>query len=70
MRLNLDAIAEQKGKLDHVTSRLAHLDFTLQEAQSTIRTLQHERELAEHVERSIAELRARTRSTEPGLPDH
>jgi hypothetical protein len=32
----------------------------MQEAQNTMRTLQHERELAERIEQSIKQLRART----------
>ncbi len=36
----------------------------MQEAQNTLRTLQHERELAERIEQSIKQLRTR-RTTKP-----
>jgi hypothetical protein len=35
----------------------------MQEAQNTLRTLQHERELAERIEQNIAQLRTRTALT-------
>ena len=42
--------------------RSAQLEFMLQEARNTLRTLQHERELAERIEQGIKQLRAGRRS--------
>jgi len=36
----------------------------MQDAQNTLRTLQHERELAERIEQSIKQLRSRSPKTE------
>ena len=41
-------------------------EYTLQEARNTLRTLQHERELAERIELGIKQLRSRTAATEGG----
>ena len=49
-----------KALIDHVADKLGRLDFMMQEAQNTLRTLQHERELAERIEQSIRQLRARS----------
>ena len=38
----------------------------LQEARNTVRSLQHERELAERIEQGIKQLRAKTVKTEDG----
>jgi len=38
----------------------AKLEFMLQEARNTLRTLQHERELAERIEQGIKRLRSTT----------
>jgi hypothetical protein len=58
--VNLETLGEQKAVIDHVAEKLARLEFMMQEAQNTMRTLQHERELAERIEQSIKQLRART----------
>jgi chromosome segregation ATPase len=60
VRVNLETLGEQKAVIDHVAVKLARLDFMMQEAQNTLRALQHERELAERIEQNIAQLRART----------
>jgi DNA repair exonuclease SbcCD ATPase subunit len=60
VRINLESIGEQKALVDHVGVKLARLEFVMQEAQSTHRALQHERELAERIELSIAQVRTRT----------
>jgi hypothetical protein len=58
--VNLEALGEQKAIIDHVSGKVTQLEFTLQEARTTLRTLQHERELAERIEQGIKKLRART----------
>lgn len=45
---------------------MAALDFAVQEAQTVLRTLQRERELAQRIEQSIQQLRARTSRLDPG----
>jgi hypothetical protein len=47
-----------------VSEKVTKLEFTLQEARSTLRTLQHERELAERIEKGIKQLRSRTERAE------
>ena len=58
--VNLETLGEQKSVIDHLTEKLARVDFTMQEAQNTLQTLKHERELAERIERSIKQLRTKT----------
>ena len=58
--MNLETLGEQKAVIDHVADKLSRMEFVMQEAQNTLRTLQHERELAERIEQSIKQLRART----------
>jgi Asp-tRNA(Asn)/Glu-tRNA(Gln) amidotransferase C subunit len=60
VRMSLETLGEQKTVIDHVAEKLARLEFMMQEAQNTTRTLQHERELAERIEASIKQLRSRT----------
>jgi hypothetical protein len=43
---------------------VAQLEFMLQEARNTLRTLQHERELAERIEIGIKQLRQKTSKTD------
>jgi chromosome segregation ATPase len=59
VQINLDMLGEQKAVVDHVAEKAAQLDFVLQEARNTLRTLQHERELAERIERGIKKLRSK-----------
>ena len=58
--VNLETLGEQKSVIDHLTEKLARVDFTMQEAQNTLQTLKHERELAERIEESIKQLRTKT----------
>ena len=60
VRINLETLGEQKAVIDHVAEKAAQLDFMLQEARNTLRSLQHERELAERIEKGIKQLRAKT----------
>ncbi len=66
VRLNLETLGEQKAVIDHVAEKAAQLEFMLQEARNTLRTLQHERELAERIEQGIKKLRATSGSGEGG----
>ena len=59
MHVNLESLSEQKAVVDHVAEKVAQLEFMLQEARNTLRTLQHERELAERIELGIKQLRSR-----------
>ncbi len=59
INLNLEMLSEQRAVVDHVGEQLARLDFTVQEAQNTLRALQREREVAERVEQGIKALRNR-----------
>ncbi|HEX6018633.1 MAG TPA: hypothetical protein VFZ28_11075 [Burkholderiaceae bacterium] len=60
LQVNLEMLGEQRAVIDDVGEKLARLDFTVQEAHSTLRALQRERELAERIERGIKALRARS----------
>ena len=53
-------LSEQRAVIDHVGEKLARLDFTVQEAQNTLRALQREREVAERIEQGIKALRTRS----------
>ena len=64
VRINLETLGEQKAVIDHVAEKVAQLEFTLQEARNTLRTLQHERELAERIEQGIKQLRSKTTQAE------
>ena len=59
INVNLEMLSEQRAVIDHVGEKVARLDFTVQEAQNTLRALQHEREVAERVEQGIKALRTR-----------
>ena len=60
INLNLEMLGEQRAVIDHVGEKLARLDYTVQEAQNTLRALQREREVAERIEQGLKALRART----------
>ena len=60
IRVNLETVGEQKAVVDHLTEKLGHVEFIMQEAQNTLRMLTSERELAERIEQSIKQLRTRT----------
>jgi predicted component of type VI protein secretion system len=66
VRINLETLGEQKAVIDHVAEKVAQLEFVLQEARNTLRTLQHERELAERIEQGIKQLRSKTAKSEDG----
>jgi hypothetical protein len=57
VRLNLETLGEQKAVVDHVMDNFNRLTEKVQEAQTTLRSLQTERELAERIERGIKNLR-------------
>jgi len=57
VHLNLETLGEQKAVVDHVMENVSHLTQRLQEAQTALRALQTERELAERIERGIKQLR-------------
>ena len=57
--VNLETLGEQKSVIDLLAEKLARIDFTMQEAQNTLQTLKHERELAERIEQSIKQLRTK-----------
>ena len=57
VRLNLETLGEQKAVVDHVMDNFTRLTEKVQEAQTTMRSLQTERELAERIERGIKTLR-------------
>ena len=59
VRVNLETLGEHKSQVDHLSEKMARLDFMTQEAQNTLKTLQRERELAERIEQGIKQLRAR-----------
>ncbi len=59
VNLKLEMLSEQRAAVDHVGEQLARLDYTVQEAQNTLRALQREREVAERVEQGIKALRSR-----------
>ena len=42
INVNLEMLSEQRAVIDHVGEKLARLDFTVQEAQNTLRALQRE----------------------------
>jgi hypothetical protein len=57
-------LSEQKAVVEHVAEKATQLDFMLQEARNTLRTLQHERELAERIELGIRKLRSKPEQEE------
>ena len=67
VRVNLETLGEQKTVIDHVGEKLARMEFAMQEAQNTLQTLRHERELAERIESSIKQLRSRTAAKDRGV---
>ena len=58
--VNLETLVEQKSIIDNLTEKMAGVDFTMHEAQNTLQKLKHERGLAERMEKSIKQLRAKT----------
>jgi hypothetical protein len=69
--VKLELLGEQRAMVDHVGDRLARLDFTLQEAQNTLRALQREREVAERIEQGLKALRSsRNTATKPATSQY
>lgn len=66
MKVNLETLGEQKAVIDHLSEKLARLEFVMQEAQNTLRMLNQERELAQRIEQSIKQLRTRAGGSEEG----
>jgi hypothetical protein len=62
IHLRLEMLSEQRAAIDGVGEQLARLDFTVQEAQNTLRALRTEREVAARVEQGIKSLRTRGNS--------
>jgi chromosome segregation ATPase len=60
VNVNLEMLGEQTAVVSHVAEKAAQLEFMLQEARNTTRTLQHEPELAARIELSIKQVRSRT----------
>jgi predicted nucleic acid-binding Zn-ribbon protein len=60
IQIHQERLNEQRVVIDQVGERLARLDFTLQEAQNTLRALQRERDASERTEQSLKALRARS----------
>lgn len=60
VRLSLEMVGAQRAVIDHALGDLARLETVVQGAERTLKSLQNERQLAEHIERSITTLRART----------
>jgi hypothetical protein len=60
VHVNLEALGEQKSLVDHLSEKLARLDFVTQEAQNTLSSLERERQLAERIEQGIKQLRSRS----------
>jgi chromosome segregation ATPase len=60
IHLNLEMVGEQRAVIDDVGEKLSRLEFTVQEAQNILRSLQREREVAERIEQGIKALRNRS----------
>jgi chromosome segregation ATPase len=56
-RLNLRTASEQKEMVDQLNGRLTNVQSLIQEAHSTLRVLNQERELLERIDQSIRQLR-------------
>lgn len=57
LHLTLDTLGEQKAAVDHAMENFSRLNEKVQEAQTTLRALQAERELAERIERGVRQAR-------------
>jgi chromosome segregation ATPase len=60
VRLNVETLGEQRAVMDHAIESCNRLGEMVREAQSTIKGLQTERELAERIQKGIRQLRAKT----------
>ena len=52
-QLNMESLGEHKAVMDHVMDSVHRLGQMVQAAQSTMRGLQAEREMAERIERGL-----------------
>jgi len=59
VRVHLETVSEQKAVLEHALDQIAKLETISRDAQSTLRSLQAERELAQRIERRHQSLRTR-----------
>jgi hypothetical protein len=64
VRLNVETLGEQRAVMDHAIESCNRLGEMVREAQSTIKGLQTERELAERIQKGIRQLRAKGPSGE------
>jgi hypothetical protein len=55
--MNLRTTSEQKEMVDQLNGRLASVQSVIQEAQTTLRALDQERELLKRIDQSIRQLR-------------
>jgi chromosome segregation ATPase len=60
VRLNVETLGEQRAVMDHAIESCNRLGEMVREAQSTIKGLQTERELAERIQKGIRQLRAKS----------
>jgi GTP1/Obg family GTP-binding protein len=56
-RMNLRTASEQKEMVDQLNGRLANVQSVIEEAQTTLRALNQERELLKRIDQSIRQLR-------------
>jgi hypothetical protein len=68
VKANKGSLGEQKAVVDHVAEKVAQLECMLQEARNTLRTLHHEREVAERIEQGIKQLRSRAANRDDRSP--
>ena len=59
-QLNMETLGEHQAVMDHVMDSVHRLGQMVQEAQSTMRALQAEREMAERIERGLKKVRTKT----------
>jgi hypothetical protein len=62
VRLNMESLGDHKAVVDHVMSSFNRLSEIVQEARSTMRALQAERELAERIDRGKRPLKGKAKS--------
>jgi hypothetical protein len=59
-QLNVEALGEHKAVMDHVMDSVHRLGQMLQEAQSTMRALQAERDVAGRIQTGIRKVRTKS----------
>ena len=60
VRLNVETLGEQRAVMDHALESCSRLGEMVRDAQSTMRALQNEREVAERIQRGIKQLKSKT----------